>query len=127
MDIKEYNGYLFHKDGKVTRNGKTIKSSQLYINGIMQNISVIRDSLFSRVVDNTDSFVKEPVKTAKLQHGNKGRKHTDKSITKMKLAKKKGKQILFNDIEFKSLIDAAKHFNVSRQTIYRRNKKALPN
>lgn len=116
---KEYKGYLITSEGVVTRNNKTVKSDNLYINGKFEIVNDIVNKLFKAVTKEINNN-KVANKPTKLQHGNKGRIMANN--VKDKISKANSKEIIFEGVKYNSITECSKLLGVDRTTIYRRLK-----
>lgn len=124
MKSIEYKGYLFYKDGTVSKDGRIIATNRVYLDGSWHNGIDIANKLFaSPVKDKVSSTPAKPrnnTTIAKLPHKLKGIAKSEHTKQLMRLAKQK--KITFNGIEYDSINECARLLGVTRQTIYRRLK-----
>ena len=123
-EFKKYkaSNWEFNQLGNAKYNGinKVITTGKVYVSGNMLNVVDILNDLFKEPVK---PKIKDAILIAtKLEHGNKGRKHT--LDTKIKIGSTKSKSIVMFGVSYRSIQDAAKSLNVNRSTLYRINKKS---
>lgn len=119
----EYKGYKFAKDGTAyLLNGQLIVNGRVSIDKIWHNSIDIAKELYKPIpkqtVVNKPVQVLKTVKPTNWIHGNKDKKHTDKSKELMR-TNKKLKPIIINNIRYASITEATQILGVNRSTIYR--------